>query len=761
MAAGQLSKVVDHLRGVFANQDATGLGDGQLLNHYVRQKDEAAFATLVRRHGPMVMGVCRRVLGNAHDAEDAFQATFLILVRKASALRSPGMLGNWLYGVAYRTALAARKMAAKRKAKEASAMPHSESPDDRWAELRPILDQELERLPEKYRAVIVLCDLEGKTRKEAARHLDWPEGTVASRLASARSLLAKRFSRYALGISGGALAALLSEQAASAAVQPAVISATIHAANLLAAGHAASAGSISANVAALTDGVLKTMLLTKLKVTGACLLMASIVLAGAGSSAYYTYAAKAPTAEVASTPRREAKPVGEQKPGETPKLPSDKPPANEPAPANNADEELSIKGSGKVVTKEMPFADFATLEVATRAGQVEIVQADTFRVAVTADDNLLPYVQVRKDGSTLKVDLDPRLKSFWANALKTTISMPALDHLLVGKHSRATCKGFKSTKTFHARLIEGSILNGEIEAQKVTLEATERSTVTLNGSAKEAKISASQGCRLSLTNIVIDQADITLKDESTALVNVTGRLEYDLSGSSGMEYRGGAAMKGSASVGCLLQPSAADPGTAKARENLANPPKTNGSHHQHGAGPGGHGAKGPGSGSPISMKVGDKVPDFTLRDQTGRALKFSELLKDVQRTPKGIIVLSFWCSTCSSCRRVEHHLDKLAKDYQGQALVLALDANAGETPENVSAFAAKQGLTLPIFLNLDARAADILGTTVTTTTAVIDGSGVLRYFGRFSDGQHAYAEDALKAVLAGKEVAVKTTEHSG
>src|SRR5262249_49841770 len=157
------------------------------------------------------------------------------------------------------------------------------------------------------------------------------------------------------------------------------------------------------------------------------------------------------------------------------------------------------------------------------------------------------------------------------------------------------------------------------------------------------------------------------------------------------------------------------------------------------------------------VAVGEKVPDFSLRDLDGRAVKFSELQKDAKRVTKGALVLSFWCSTCSSCRHVEPHLDKLAKDYQGQALVLALDANAGQTPEHVSAFAKEKGLSLPIFLNADGRAADIFGTEVTTTTVVIDGDGVLRYCGRFREGdRHAYAEDAVKAVLAGKEVALKT-----
>jgi thiol-disulfide isomerase/thioredoxin len=161
-----------------------------------------------------------------------------------------------------------------------------------------------------------------------------------------------------------------------------------------------------------------------------------------------------------------------------------------------------------------------------------------------------------------------------------------------------------------------------------------------------------------------------------------------------------------------------------------------------------------------AVAVGEKVPDFSLWTLDGKAVKLSEFQKDESRTKQGVVVLCFWCSTCSSCRRVEPHLDKLARDYQGRAAVIALDANAGETAERVTAFAKDKGLALPIVLDPDARTADLFGTDVTTTTVVIDGQGVLRYCGRFGPGDDA-AEGALKAVLAGKEVAVKTTPHDG
>jgi RNA polymerase sigma factor (sigma-70 family) len=274
MAVKQFNKVIHNLRQILDKQDACGPPDSDLLRRFVQLRDEAAFETLVRRHGPMVLGVCRRVLNNLHDAEDAFQACFLVLVRKAPGLRAPGTIGNWLYGVAYRTALHARGMALKRRVKETSVPLRTDAAEDRWSELRDLLDRELERLPEKYRSVVVLCDLEEKTRKEAARHLGWAEGTVASRLARGRCLLAKRLSRGGLALTGGALAMMLGQKAASACVPQVLLVSTIKAANLFAA------GGVSTHVAMLAQGVLNSMLLTKLKTIAVVLAFTALLGAG-------------------------------------------------------------------------------------------------------------------------------------------------------------------------------------------------------------------------------------------------------------------------------------------------------------------------------------------------------------------------------------------------------------------------------------------------------------------------------------------------
>lgn len=284
MATSPVSKAVQHLRSAALLHGAPGVTDEELLRRFAANRDEAAFAALVRRHGRLVWGVCRRVLRNHHDAEDAFQAAFLVLARKAASIASRHLLANWLYGVAYRTALKAKAMATKQRAREREAgdMPRTEAAgSDAWHDLLPLLDQELNRLPEKYRLPILLCDLEGKGRKEAAKQLGWPEGTVAGRLARGRALLAKRLARHAPALFSGALAALLSQEAASATPPVSVLTSMAKAGSLLAAGHLAAAGVLSPAVAALAEGVLKAMLLTKLKTAAGVLFILAVTSLGA------------------------------------------------------------------------------------------------------------------------------------------------------------------------------------------------------------------------------------------------------------------------------------------------------------------------------------------------------------------------------------------------------------------------------------------------------------------------------------------------
>jgi RNA polymerase sigma factor (sigma-70 family) len=236
-----LSPVIDfpqRFRRTAVLRESEGQTDGQLLERFVRGRDGAALGTLVRRHAPMVWGVCRRTLAGHHEAEDAFQATCLALVRRAASIRSPELLANWLYRVAHKTARKARQMAATRHAREKPLgpmpEPQAEPLDDAFGPgWRERLDEELDRLPEKYRLAIVLCDLQGRSRPEVAGQLGVPEGTVASRLARGRALLARRLARHGLKVSAGGLAAGCAQQAASGSLPAALLTETIKATSLL------------------------------------------------------------------------------------------------------------------------------------------------------------------------------------------------------------------------------------------------------------------------------------------------------------------------------------------------------------------------------------------------------------------------------------------------------------------------------------------------------------------------------------------------
>ena len=279
------------------------MSDGQIMDRFVEKRDEAAFAALVRRHGPMVWGVCQRIAGRTADAEDAFQAAFLVLVRKAAAIEPREAVGNWLYGVACHTALKARTACLKLHAKEKQVAnmpePAHHLRDDR-EELQAMLDRELSALPDKYRLPVVLCHLEGRTRKAVAAQLKIPEGTLSSRLATAHRMLAKRLARHGLAVSGGSLAAFFAQSAASASVPASVVSSTIKTAMLVAASNGVAAGIVSSKVVALTEGVLKAMLLTQLKIIA--FLMGTLCVLGTGAGVLTRHALAAGRQEAKKEP---------------------------------------------------------------------------------------------------------------------------------------------------------------------------------------------------------------------------------------------------------------------------------------------------------------------------------------------------------------------------------------------------------------------------------------------------------------------------
>jgi RNA polymerase sigma factor (sigma-70 family) len=315
-----MNSVIQHLRRAVAAPDAAALADGGLLGCFIDQFDQAAFETLMRRHGPMVLGVCRRILENHHDAEDAFQATFLVLVHKAHTIRPRALVGNWLHGVALQTALKARQRMTRRRAKEKQVLelPEPEaSAADSWNELRPVLDQELARLPDKYRAAVVLCDLEGKSYKEAARQLGWPPGTLSVRLARARKMLASRLARKGWALPAASLGAFLSAQAAPASIAPAVLDSTLRAAISLAAGQGIASGIVSTQVVFLVKGVMKAMLLSKLKALSSWVLMFGVLALGAGMVRQHSTAAQSTAPQAENTRKSKAEPPPTSRGGST------------------------------------------------------------------------------------------------------------------------------------------------------------------------------------------------------------------------------------------------------------------------------------------------------------------------------------------------------------------------------------------------------------------------------------------------------------
>jgi RNA polymerase sigma factor (sigma-70 family) len=280
MPGEALESVLHYLRHVaetYETYEARDVTDADLLRRFRAQRDEAAFTILVQRHGPMVMGVCRRLLGEHHGAEDAFQATFLVLCRNAASIYASGSLAAWLHGVAQRVARKARGRAIRRREQErrSAVDGRAEAVDERtWDDLRLVLDEELGRLPQKYQAPVVLCYFEGKTNEQAAGELGCPKSSLSWRLGRARELLRERLVRRGITLPAGTLAAVLLGQSATASSPALLLIATVKAARRFAAGDA---GTVSAEVETLTKGALKTMFSMRLKIATAAVLVAGLL----------------------------------------------------------------------------------------------------------------------------------------------------------------------------------------------------------------------------------------------------------------------------------------------------------------------------------------------------------------------------------------------------------------------------------------------------------------------------------------------------
>lgn len=310
-----LKAVLRHLRNLAALHRFRDRSDGELLDAFAEGHDEDAFSVVVRRHGPMVLGVCRRVLGQIQDAEDAFQATFLLLARKADSIRKRASLSSWLHGVAYRMAHNAKRSAARRQRHEDKApttQPQSPEREAAWRELQTLLDDEIQQLPERYRTAFILCSLEGHSLQETARRLHVKEGTVGSRLNRARELLRNRLARRGVELSLVLAAVSVSSAPAAAVVPTSLVATTVEAAALYAANRTLA----TASVAALVQGVNQAMFIAKAKVVTVVLLTVGVVGTGTGTWAYQRYASNrtifAAQQVALAAPNEQPKPVPPQ-----------------------------------------------------------------------------------------------------------------------------------------------------------------------------------------------------------------------------------------------------------------------------------------------------------------------------------------------------------------------------------------------------------------------------------------------------------------
>src|SRR5262245_46069024 len=318
MVARGLNAVLEDVCNLVNPEETRRLIDRELLHLYLDDRSQDAFAELLRRHQRMVWTVCRGALPCREDAEDAFQATFVVLARKSGSIRKHDSLASWLHGVAHRVALRARRDVARRQARDrqASAMAQTTQrvSEKTWSDVQAALNAEVERLPAKFKAPFVLCHLEGKSMAEAAEQLGWKAGTVSGRLAQARKLLEKGLARHGLSLAAVLMTAAIAHDAASAAIPAQAAEAAVRAAMLIAAGHGP-APAISAKAAVLAQGVLRTMLATKVKLTLIAVALGAALL-GSGVLAGLMEVRGQPNPETAPEAVAELAPVEGQQAGE-------------------------------------------------------------------------------------------------------------------------------------------------------------------------------------------------------------------------------------------------------------------------------------------------------------------------------------------------------------------------------------------------------------------------------------------------------------
>ncbi len=525
-ACRQTSKpVLPALHRLFQGSASSGFTDGQLLDRYVQARDSDAFALLVHRHGPMVLGVCKRVVGHGHNAEDAFQATFLILVRRAESIQPREMVGHWLYGVAYRTALSARHAAFRRWSREKSlgemalADQNSGPASTDWL---PLLDREIHRLPEIYRRPVVLCELQGKSRREAARLLGLSEGTLSSRLAKARKQLALRLkSRGLLGLAAFGSPLLSGSQAAVPCV---LEQSTLHWAQTLIASSGV-ATVLPTAIVTLIQGATRSMFLTKTKI----LALTSLLLCGSGGSFWWLNAATAeqphgavaavqPDLLVVPPQSADAQPSTIAPLADNTSLDDDKDHKKHADHKHDQHQHReTITGSGNIKKENRDVKGFSAIRFDS-AGKVTIRRTGKEKLSLQADDNILPLLKtdVQEETLVIRAAKDVNLKP----------SKQAEYVIEVSDFNKLELRG------------AGTINVEKVQADQFTLNILGAGTLTLDGEAKNLNVTLLGAGTVAADQLQVQTAKISLPGSGTIHVNARESLDVTINGAGSIRYLG-------------------------------------------------------------------------------------------------------------------------------------------------------------------------------------------------------------------------------
>jgi RNA polymerase sigma factor (sigma-70 family) len=482
--------VLQSLQRLFREGTAAGVGEGQLLDRFVVERDEAAFAAILSRHGPMVAGVCQRYLNNPQDVEDAFQATFLVLVRRGRAIRDKDLLGPWLYGVAHRVAVRSRANSARRAEMErrgALVRPSGPIPDVEWSDLAPVLDEEVVRLPERYRTPVVLCDIQGLTYEEAAQHLGCPIGTIKSRLARARERLRARLTRRGLAPTAGSLLLPGSTSGtASAPVPSALLESTIRLAQRLVVGAPLAAGSVFPPAVFLMEGALATMFVARmLKLVAAGLMAVGLVAFGVEVVAQRTPV-------VGGSPSNAG---NAGVPGPTGLEPTDPgvtaPPGNRPAEPPDPKRESTSPGASRVIEVQLRSAirRLAEIERLAKTGAVSSQRLEEARTEVALLQAQIESgrEELRDELERLKAQLAVKLAELKVAEVQQEQSLIQLGQTQKLVEDRVTSKVDLATAKNRVRIQDTliAVKLAEVDEVKVRIGQAERRLAGLDWLARE------------------------------------------------------------------------------------------------------------------------------------------------------------------------------------------------------------------------------------------------------------------------------------